>query len=1243
MAGGRATQTVNSVLAGGGQMGALMRALDWSKTSLGPVENWPQSLRSVLSMLLPSKAQIILFWGPESICLYNDAYRPVFGAKHPHALGRPGREAWSEIWDPMLHDLLAGVVCTGEAFVAKDLQFVVERDGFVEETYFDVSYDPVRVESGGVGGVYCIVTETTERVVGARRMALLNDLAARQTPARTTRDAYELAMKTLAAQPQDIFFALAHEDGRLQNCTPEAEAMLAKTSRDLVRELSIFSPGVEGPSDRLVVGLNPRVPFDDQYRAFLDLVAGQFGAALANARSYEQERKRAEALAEIDRAKTAFFSNVSHEFRTPLTLILGPVEDLLIETSRSAADRERIELVHRNSLRLLKLVNTLLDFSRIEAGRVNAVFQPTDLAALTADLASAFRSAIERAGMELVVQCPALAEPAYVDRDMWEKIVLNLLSNAFKYTLEGRITVSLGRDGGSIVLAVSDTGVGIPEEELPHVFERFHRVDGIEGRTHEGTGIGLALVQELARLHGGSVGAVSRPGAGSTFTVTIPSGSTHLPADRIDAAKRTVPTAVGATPFVEEALRWLPDVRREPAPASDIIETVVTEPSRASRGDKPRAHVLLADDNADMREYVHRLLSTNYDVEAVADGRAALAAARRRRPDLILADVMMPSLDGFGLVHQLRQDTDLSGVPVVLLSARAGEEARVEGWGAGADDYLVKPFSARELLARVESHLNLARVRREADAAIRESESRFRAFVLASSDAVYRMSADWSEMHSLVGRDFIPDTRETSRTWVTTYIHPDDQPQVLGAINQAIRGKSVFELEHRVVRVDGTLGWTFSRAIPIMDTDGEIVEWFGTASDVTGRKRIEEALQHLLESEQQARSEAQRASRMKDEFLTMLSHELRTPLNAILGWSQILAAKAKPSAETVQQGLDTIERNARVQVQLIEDLLDVSRISEGKLRLDVKPVSLSEVIEAALASVRPAAEAKQIKVQTMLDHKGDQVNGDAGRLQQVIWNLLSNAVKFTPRRGRIQVLLEQIDSHVALTVSDNGEGITPEFLPHVFDRFRQADQTTTRTYGGLGLGLSIVKHLVDLHGGTVRATSPGKGKGTSFVVELPLRMQRRDATDGRGKPLPAAALDALAAGETLLDGVTVLYVDDERDARELVLRILSDQGARVIIAESAAEGRQLMADERPDVLVADIGMPDEDGYSLIRAIRALSPERGGSVPAAAVTALARPEDRRRALLAGFHTHIAKPVDVVELIAAVASLAGRTGR
>ena len=465
-------------LQGGGEMGARMRELDWAKTPLGPAEMWPQSLRSTVSMMLPSKAQIILFWGPEFTVLYNDAYRPVFGAKHPRALGVPGREAWSEIWDGMLHELLAGVVRTGEAFWAKDLLFEVERYGFPEETYFDVSYDPVRIESGDVGGVYCIVTETTDRVIGEQRMALLKSLAERNATARTAHDACLLATETLAAKPQDVTFALAYLDGELRCCTPGAQEQAARERPALVKDLSLTSSTPNASPGRLVVGLNPRRPFDDQYRVFLELVADQLSTALTNARAYEEERKRAEALAELDRAKTTFFSNVSHEFRTPLTLLVGPLEDGLADSSTPlpAVHRERQEVAHRNALRLQRMVNTLLDFSRIEAGRIDADYEPTDLATFTTELAGVFRSAVERAGLALVVDCDPLPTPAYVDRTMWEKIVLNLLSNAFKFTFEGQIAVALRSFDDRVELRVADTGVGIPEADLPRMFERFHRV-----------------------------------------------------------------------------------------------------------------------------------------------------------------------------------------------------------------------------------------------------------------------------------------------------------------------------------------------------------------------------------------------------------------------------------------------------------------------------------------------------------------------------------------------------------------------------------------------------------------------------------------------------------------------------------------------------------------------------------------------------------------------------------------------
>ena len=440
---------------------------------------------------------------------------------------------------------------------------------------------------------------------------------------------------------------------------------------------------------------------------------------------------------------------------------------------------------------------------------------------------------------------------------MWEKIVLNLLSNAFKFTLEGGIEVSLTTIAGSAELAVRDTGVGIPADELPRVFERFHRVNDARGRTHEGTGIGLALVLELAKLHGGTVSVESELGLGSTFKVSIPLGKAHLDPAHIRHPSELASTKTGAQAFVEEAMRWLPEENDGAEDATlESLRSSVRAVGGVSMRTSPvagnaRPRILWADDNADMRDYVARLLAERFEVQAAADGQAALEMARSmlkegHPPNLVLSDIMMPRLDGFGLLSELRADPALGSVPIILLSARAGEEARIEGVTAGADDYITKPFSARELLARVDLQIRMAAFRSEAERSVRESESRFRAFTSATNDVVYCMSPDWSEMRHLQGREFIADTAEPSRTWLDKYIHPLDQKHVMAAIRQAIQSKSTFELEHRIIRADGTLGWTQSRAIPILDDRGEIIEWFGAASDVTQRKRFEEQIRLLM-------------------------------------------------------------------------------------------------------------------------------------------------------------------------------------------------------------------------------------------------------------------------------------------------------------------------------------------------------------------------------------------------------------
>jgi PAS domain S-box-containing protein len=475
--------------------------------------------------------------------------------------------------------------------------------------------------------------------------------------------------------------------------------------------------------------------------------------------------------------------------------------------------------------------------------------------------------------------------------------------------------------------------------------------------------------------------------------------------------------------------------------------------------------------------------------------------------------------------------------------------------------------------------------------------------------------------------------------WGWESVHdPKELPRVVEKWKAALASGEPWEDTFPLRRHDGEFRWHLSRARPIKDSDGTILMWLGTNTDVTEQRRLVQDREALLEAERAARGESERIGRMKDEFLATLSHELRTPLNAILGWSQLLQHSA-PEPELLQEGLGVIERNARVQTQLIGDLLDMSRIISGKIRLDVQRVDLALVINAAIDSVRPGADVKEIQLVKVLDPLSGQVSGDPNRLQQVVWNLLSNAIKFTPKGGKVEVLLERVNSHIEITVSDTGQGIKPDFLPYVFDRFRQADASTTRQHGGLGLGLAIVKQLVDLHGGRVQAKSPGEGLGSSFSVSLPVAVAKH--TERREHPAGPGGEFTLDFTQISLADKTILVIDDEADARDLIARILKDRRARVVLADSAEHGLQLIAVERPDLVLSDIGMPGCDGYEFIRDLRALPAEKGGRTPAVAITAFARSEDRVRALMAGYQVHLAKPVEAQELIATVASLVDRT--
>ena len=736
------------------EIGRDLADVDWVATPLGPPEDWPQSLRTAVSILLASRFPMWMAWGPDLTFFCNAAYRrDTLGSKYPWALGRPASEVWQEIW-PDIGPRIESVLTTGEATWDEALLLFLERSGYSEETYHTFSYSPLRDEDARVVGMLCVVSEDTERVIAERRMATLRDLGSDPSVVRTERQMLDFAASQLAGNPYDLPFTLTYlfgdgpegSEAHLAGVSgiavghravpqrlsahdsaiwPVAEAVRGETVLvDLDGRMLDLPSGAwaspptaalvvpllqqgGAPVGFLVAALNRHRSLDDGYRGFVELVAGHIAAGVGSARSYQAQQQRAEELAELDSAKTTFFSNISHEFRTPLTLILGPVDDLRSRTSGLDQEaRDELDLVHRNGLRLAKLVNTLLDFSRIQAGRMQARFEPVDLSAVTAELASVFRSAVDRAGLEFVVDAPTLEHVVYLDRDMWEKVVLNLLSNALKFTFDGSITVRVRGDDSGAVVTVADTGIGVAAAEMPRLFERFHRIETSRARSTEGSGIGLALVRELVGLQGGTITADSREGEGSTFTVRLPFGAEHLAAGDISPSSTGAGVGAAAQPYVQEALRWLPS---DPdAPGSEAPSTVVTP---VGVGDES-VRVLVADDNADMREYLTNLLRTSgYLVTAVNDGVEALGVIRERAPDILVSDVMMPRLDGLQLLAALRGDPRTVALPVLLLSARAGQEASIEGLEAGADDYLVKPFAAAELLARVRANVELARMR----------------------------------------------------------------------------------------------------------------------------------------------------------------------------------------------------------------------------------------------------------------------------------------------------------------------------------------------------------------------------------------------------------------------------------------------------------------------------------------------------------------------------------------------------
>lgn len=1100
-------------------MGQRIREYDWSKTPLGPIDQWPQSLRTCMRIMLTSRQPIWIGWGKELITLYNDPYLAIMGGKHPRALGEPTATVWREVWPsigPMLKQVMEKDIGT---YVESQL-LIMERNGYPEETYYTFSYTPIPGDDGGTAGMICFNTDNTERIISERQLQTLTRLGKRLTDPRSDDDLIEKTIATLKENPFDFPFALFYKPEEIDtNPFPLQAAMDTRKpqlvddlrnkmgalpqgawdiSPDRALVLPIASSGAKDPYGFLVVGINPfRLP-DEKYRSFFSLVADQMATSFANVHALEEERERSEALEEIDRSKTIFFSNISHEFRTPLTLLLGPIEDVLNDPDSVGVDKYRMGIAHRNALRMQKLVNTLLEFSRIEAGRLEGKYSSVDICAFTRELASSFRSAIEKAGMQLYTPCDSHIGEAYVDVDMWEMIILNLVSNAFKYSKEGHIEVAVRQLGKEVRISVTDTGVGIPEDELEKIFSRFHRVNNAQGRSQEGTGIGLAMVKELVKLHKGTITVSSILGEGSTFTISLPLGKEHLPADRIVSLPQKTMPFRHADAFVTEAMKWIPAEGHtiQTEEGNDELRTSVKPATTV------KYKVLLADDNADMRDYVGRLLSEHYHVITAVNGEDALEKMTRHQPDLVLSDVMMPVLDGFQLLKKVRNHPDLKNIPVILLSARAGEEAKLEGLDAGADDYLVKPFSAKELLARVDGSIKIARERIA-------SESNLRHFILKApvATALFRGPSLVIELANEKMLEIWGRTREEAINRSVVEVLPEIMAQGIDQLLQDVyrTGKTYqgFETPIAIRRPGGMQTFYFDFILePLLDEDQKITGVISVGTDVSAQLAAKKAIMQqseILEQEVKIRTRElsllntslQRSNEDLQQFAHVASHDLKEPIRKIRTYgSRLQDEYGGMLPDKARVFLDKIHNATERMFSMIDGVLAYSMLNASEQ--PIEQIDLNEVLKNIESDLEISIQQKKGAIK-----KGylPCIEGAAVLIYQLFYNLLNNSLKFShPDIPPIIYINGEItgpaDRPVAeIGIADNGIGFDQQHAAAIFDTFARLNSKDN--YEGTGLGLSLCKKIVERHHGTITAMGT-KNKGAVFTIKLPLKQTEKN-------------------------------------------------------------------------------------------------------------------------------------------------------
>ncbi|AFR96575.2 hypothetical protein C343_04702 [Cryptococcus neoformans C23] len=1270
----------------------LMDQTDWSKTPLGPLEQWSQSLKTIVGLVLNYPHQCCLWWGEELTLIYNEPYARAIH-KHPDIFGMSGPVAWSEIWNsigPLSEVVLSGTPVWKEDDFLLFKQLPHQGEGVWEE-YHTWMWVPVLQEDGTFGGLWNATVRTTKKVLAERRTATVREMGQRTSIARTMDEFNDAVCEILESNPRDTPFAALYRveptlsskgKGLVANTaeitkndpnevqvdvtlvgrvgipeshpstpssmsftirqrrgssinrfpqglnsspamslisstggishiplgdidegesepypTPELKhwpirealqckrLILVENVAGLIKDypirvwdelpnaaivVPIRSDSEEGiPSAVLVLGLNIRRPFDEDYESFIHVLRLQLASGIAAVRSYEAERLRLDELAALDRAKSLLFSNVSHELRTPLTLISGPIEDLLMET-KDGPKKEMLLMARRNLRRLSRLVSTLMDVSRLEAGRLRGTFRPVNLGIMTRDLALLFKATIEKAKLKYIIEVDTSPENVFVDPEHWEKIVFNLIGNAMKYTMTGFVKIELYYSSGQAILTVQDSGVGIPRSDIHLIGERFHRVQSVS-RSHEGTGIGLSLTKELISLHGGTLEIESFTeeesidgSHGSTFRVKIPIGSDHLPFEAIDTGRMpNMPQLTYGQGLVDEAMQWVRDRETGSVVSSDESSSALTGDSSGMGNAKPidpntlyfqkEDVIMLVEDSADTRRYMKSIFSQYCQVVEARDGQEALELCQKSVPDLIISDVMMPHLNGFELLVALKRSKDLKMVPVIMLTARGADESKVDGIMAGAEDYLAKPFSAREIVARAHMQLQLGKKRRHLEEAFEERTAELRALAEFSPVGIFRADQNgnitfansaWYKVSGYPMNEPIVD-------WVDVIIAPHEREAARAFWKEALTSPEKSLMGDWEYANGRWITVTIIRLDAISNGSVGLKGLLGCVTDITERKVHEESQRRQVIEAEQRRLDAEEAKRQQELLIDITSHEIRNPISSVMQCSslvktnllslqeQLHIAMANHTAfiptrqlmnniEEDLEALESIYQCGLTQERISNDVLSLGRIQLDMLQMFDVEFDLSKEAQNIISIFQNEARMKRISLSLKTGDNNKKlgiryVKADLVRLNQITTNLLSNAIRFTatssirhievrtdisfdpPEEGTCAVakdvlsqppvLKDDMPIFVFLEVADTGPGLSEDECQKLFQRFSQVSPKTHTIFGGSGLGLFVCRKLAELMGGSIEVVSE-KGKGSTFRFYIKAKTCRTSpATD----------------------------------------------------------------------------------------------------------------------------------------------------